>query len=123
MKQSHIGIDMIEISRIRQAIARWGEHFLTRIYNDTELDLYRGKPESLAARFAGKEAAMKALASAGPIGWRDVEILSEPSGKPVVHLHGKAWEKAKALELCGLEISLSHTREYAIAIVMGIYNE
>ena len=59
MKQAKIGIDIIEISRVKDAISRWGEKFLQRVYTDAELELYRSKKESLAARFAGKEAVSK----------------------------------------------------------------
>ncbi len=121
MKRIRAGTDIIEISRIQEAIERWGEHFLDRIFTDSEVRLYRGQGESLAARFAGKEAAIKALdASAGVIGWREIEILSEDSGKPVIHLYGRAQERARELGLAELEISLSHSREYAVAFVIGI---
>jgi holo-[acyl-carrier protein] synthase len=120
MNPHQIGVDIIEISRIRQAVDRWGEHFLKRIFTDSELNSYRTRPESLAVRFAGKEAAMKALSpTAGTVGWREVEILSEPNGKPAVHLYGKARQRAEDLGLKGLEISLSHSREYAVALVIG----
>jgi holo-[acyl-carrier protein] synthase len=124
MKQSHIGVDIIEIDRIRTVITRWGDSFLGRIYTDTEKSLYGNKLESLAVRFAGKEAAFKALGGPGTgIAWREIEILSEAHGKPVVHLYGKALEKAGILGLAGLEISLSHSREYGIALVIGMREE
>ena len=115
-----IGIDIIEIARVEKAIAHWGESFLSRIYTELELKLCRKKPSSLAARFAGKEAVIKAL---GPqskgISWREIEILSNPGGKPSVHLYGKAQNQAKELGLESLAISLSHSKEYAIASVIG----
>ena len=117
---NHTGIDIIEIARIEKAIARWGENFLKRVYTESELRLYRNKPSSLAVRFAGKEAVIKALSPLGQsIGWREIEILSEPNGKPSVHLYGKAQNQAKGLGLNSLTISLSHSREYAIALVTG----
>lgn len=116
----HIGTDIIEIARIEKAIARWGERFLHRIYTETELKLYHKNLPSLAARFAGKEAVIKALGpKTGRIGWREVEILSEPGGKPSVNLYGKAQNQAKSLGLNRLDISLSHSREYAVAFVSG----
>ncbi len=116
----YIGVDIIEIGRIQQAIERWGDRFLRRIYTDAELNLCRGKPESLAVRFAGKEAAVKALGTGmRGISWKDIEILAEPSGKPLVNLYGQAQEQANDLGLKGLSISLSHSREYAIAFVVG----
>ena len=116
----YIGIDIIEIARIERAIALWGEGFLHRVYTDPELRLYRKKPSSLAARFAGKEAVIKALGiQTKGIGWREIVILSDPSGKPSVHLYGKAQNQAKGLGLAKLAISLSHSKEYAIAFVAG----
>ena len=117
---NYIGIDIIEITRIEKAISRWGENFLHRVYTDPELKLYHNQPSSLAARFAGKEAVIKAL---GPqikgINWREIEILSDTSGKPSVHLYGKAQNLADSLGLDKLAISLSHSKEYAIALVVG----
>jgi holo-[acyl-carrier protein] synthase len=119
-KHPQVGIDIIEISRIKMAISRWGDRFLQRVYTPQELALYRGKVESLAARFAGKEAAIKALSIPGTIiAWRDVEILSESNGKPVVHLYSQALKQARKLGLEGVGISLSHSREYAVAVVIG----
>jgi holo-[acyl-carrier protein] synthase len=121
MKQAHIGVDIIEISRIRQSLDRWGERFLQRVFTNPEIELYRGKTESLAARFAGKEASMKALnVPDSGLSWKDIEILSGPNGQPVVNLYGSAREEAVKLGLSGLEISLSHSREYAIALVIGV---
>ncbi len=116
----HIGVDIIEIARIEKAIDRWGEGFFQRIYTEAELKLCRQRPSSLATRFAGKEAVMKALGTgARGISWREIEILAEPSGKPLVHLSGKAQKKAKDLGLDKLAISLSDSKEYAIAFVVG----
>ena len=116
----HIGIDIIEIARINQAIARWGESFLHRVYTEPELRLYHNKPSSLAARFAGKEAVMKTLKTGTTgIGWKEIEILADSDGRPLVHLYGKAQAHASSLGLGRLAISLSHSREYAVAIVSG----
>jgi holo-[acyl-carrier protein] synthase len=115
----YIGVDIIEIERIQRAIVRWGERFLHRVYTDAELALYT-KAESLAVRFAGKEAVVKALGTGmRGIGWKDVEILHETSGKPLVNLYRQAQKQASDLGLKGLAISLSHSREYAIAFVVG----
>jgi len=121
MKMNHIGIDIIEIKRVREAISRWGGRFLQRIFTESELSLYQDKIESLAARFAGKEAVIKALSRSGRVfTWREIEILAEADGKPVVHLYGQALIQARDLGLSGVEISLSHSRENAIALVIGI---
>ncbi len=115
-----IGVDIIEIARIERAVARWGESFLHRVYTDLELRLCRKKLSSLAARFAGKEAVIKALGAKNKgISWREIEILSDSSGKPLVRLYGKAQNQANGLGLDNLVISLSHSREYAIAFVTG----
>ncbi len=116
----YFGIDIIEIARIQRAIERWEERFLRRVYTEPELKLCHKKPSSFAARFAGKEAVMKALGTGTKgISWREIEILAEPSGKPLVYLYGKAREKAEDLGLDKLDISLSDSKEYAIAFVIG----
>ena len=116
----HIGADIIEIARIEKAVKRWGESFLQRVYTDSELRLYRRKLSSLAARFAGKEAVIKALGARNKgISWKEIEILSGPGGKPSVRLYGRIQNQAASLGLNKLAISLSHSREYAIAVVMG----
>ncbi len=114
------GVDIIEITRIEKAINRWGKRFLHRIYTRPELKLCREKPQSLAVRFAGKEAVMKALGTGiRGIRWQEIEIMAEPSGQPLVHLYGKAQDKADEMGLDRLAISLSHSREYAVAFVVG----
>jgi holo-[acyl-carrier protein] synthase len=123
MKQASIGVDIIEISRIREAAVRWGERFLRRVYTDSELEICQGRAESLAVRFAGKEAAIKALSAPGIISWREIEISSEINGKPKITLHGQALKNARALGLSSLEVSLSHSRENAIAFIIGIREE
>ncbi len=116
----YIGTDIIEIARIQKAVELWGERFLHRIYTEPELKLCLKKPSRLAGRFAGKEAVMKALGTGTRgVGWREIEILAEPSGKPAVNLYGKAQNHADALGLNRLAISLSDSREYAIAFVVG----
>lgn len=114
----HIGVDIIEIGRIEEAIQRFGQSFLDRIYTQNELNAYKDKLPSLAARFSGKEAVIKALDAPG-ISPRDIEILSSLDGKPLVTLYGKAKEKAERLGIAHLDITLSHAREYAVAFVVG----
>jgi holo-[acyl-carrier protein] synthase len=116
----HIGVDIIEIGRIRQTINRWGDRFLHRVYTESELKLCRQNYPALAVRFASKEAVMKLLGTGRKgVSWRDIETLSYPSGKPLVNLYGRARGKAKKLGLRGVAISLSHSREYAVAFVAG----
>ena len=117
----YIGIDIIEIVRIEKAIARWGETFLRRVYTDSELKLYREKPSSLAARFACKEAVMKLLGTGrNGVHWREIEALSHPNGKPRLNLYGRAQSQADKLGIKEIAVSLSHSKEYAIASVSGI---
>ena len=117
----YIGIDIVEIARIKRVIARWEERFLRRIYTDAELRLYCKKPSSLAARFACKEAVMKLLGTGRKgVSWRDIETLSHPGGKPLINLYGRAQNKANELGLKEIMVSLSHSKEYAIASVVGI---
>ena len=115
---SWIGIDIIEISRVQSVITRWGDHFLHRVYTESELALCRGRAPALAARFAAKEAVMKAFGTGTRgAGWRDIEVLSDSEGKPIVNLYGRAREKADRLDFGQLAISLSHSREHAVACV------
>ena len=114
----HIGVDIMEISRIEDAIERFGQAFLDRIYTQNELDAYKSKLPSLAARFSGKEAVIKALDAPGTSP-RDIEILSSPDGKPLVTLYGTAKEKAEKLGIACFDITLSHARDYAVAFVIG----
>jgi holo-[acyl-carrier protein] synthase len=110
------GVDIIEIERIEAALSRHGRRFLERVYTELEQVQCRGRAESLAARFAAKEAAFKALGSR--FGWRDVEVRCQPSGKPLLRFHGRALERAKRLNLREWSVSLSHSRGSAVAIVV-----
>ncbi len=114
--RQRIGTDIVEIVRIKQAIARSGDAFLRRVYTDAEINAYGSNPPSLAARFAGKEAVWKLLGDK-KIGWHDVEILSHPDGEPYVQLRGHAQKAAERLGIQEIAISLSHSQEYAIATV------
>lgn len=117
----YIGVDIIEIARIKEAVDNWGEKFLRRVYTDAELAEYRHKPSSLAARFAGKEAVMKLLGTSSiVVNWREVETLSHPGGRPLVNLYGKAQSKADELGIKEIAVSISHSREYAIACVSAV---
>jgi len=116
----YIGTDIIEIARIKQAIDRWGERFLSRVYTEPELRQYGQKPRSLAARFAGKEAVSKVLGNDNEgISARDIEILAHPGGKPQLNLYGRAQSAANNLGIKEIDISLAHSREYAIATAIG----
>ncbi len=116
----HVGVDIIEIGRIERVTNRWGERFLQRVYTDAERDICQTPAPALAGRFAGNEAVMKALGTGTKgVGWREIEVLSNRDGKPLVYLHGRAQKKASELGIGELAISLSHSRDYAIASVIG----
>lgn len=115
-----VGIDVIEIERVADVVRRHGDRFLTRIFTTAEITHCRGRVPELAARFAAKEAVMKALGTGvRGVGWRDIEVLPNRRGKPLVFLYGRGAQRAKTIELRGLEISLTHSKEYAIASVVG----
>jgi len=120
-----LGTDMIEIDRIEHSISRFGDSFLERIYTPAEIAYCRQKKktaaESFAARFAAKEAAAKALGTGISRGvtWREMEVLRHPGQRPTLHLHGRAASIAARLGVRHLALSLSHTRELAIAIVVA----
>lgn len=114
------GVDLIEIERIQQVIARHPERFLERIYTLRERAEVGANTASLAARFAAKEAVAKALGTGiGPVGWHEIEVLRGPSQQPVLHLHGQAEQLARQQGLNRWSLSLSHTRKYAVAMVVG----
>lgn len=118
--QHYIGTDIIEIERIRQASERWGDRFLHRVYTEAELSIYGHRPHSLAASFASKEAVMKMLGTGAlGIGWRDIETLYHPSGKPLIRLNGRAKKQANKLGIKEIDVSLSHSRDYATATAIG----
>jgi holo-[acyl-carrier protein] synthase len=122
-----VGVDLIEISRIQAMIERWGDRFLNRIYTPDEIARCRGRVPELAVRFAAKEAISKALGVGiwGRMGirWQDAEVLSDPLGKPEVHLYGRAAERATVLALNHWAISLSHSNDNAIAMVAALHVE
>jgi holo-[acyl-carrier protein] synthase len=115
------GIDIIEIERVEQAISRHGDRFLARIFTPAEQQDCRGNLASLAARFAAKEAAAKALGSGiGPVSWLEIEVLRGIENRPELHLNGRAAGLAGSLGLSTWSVSLSHTAEIATAVVTAI---
>ena len=120
-----IGIDVIEVERILRAIdhPEWGERFRARVYTPGEIAYCtkrRRYGESFAARFAAKEATMKALGRGfgGGIGWREIEVV-RGSGRPTIVLNGAALERARALGVDRWHLSLTHTAETAVAYVIA----
>ncbi len=117
------GIDLTEIGRIRNAHARYGERFLARIYTPTELAYClrkRNAAESLAARFAAKEAAAKALGTgiSRGVSWLEIEVTREKGGRPSLAFHGRAQQFATRLGVLHASLSLTHTSTLAMASVI-----
>jgi holo-[acyl-carrier protein] synthase len=117
------GVDLIEIERITHSIERFGDRFLHRVYTDPEIAYCRRKrssAESFAARFAAKEAGAKALGTGISRGvtWTEFEVKREPSGRPLLALSGRAEAMAKELGVRSISLSLTHTREMAMAMVL-----
>src|SRR6266545_4098856 len=117
-----LGIDLAEVGRVAAVLDRWGDRFLMRVFEPGELSRGRRRPRSfaehVAGRFAGKEAAMKALGT----GWRglafrEITVRRGPSGKPVMQFHGRALERARQLKVLTAEVSITHTSETAAAVV------
>src|ERR1700724_4536832 len=117
------GVDLAEVARIREAIGRYGDRFVRRIYTDGEIAYVERKAnrfERYAARFAAKEAGMKAIGTGWKRGvtWRDFEVANLPSGKPTLLLHGVAATIAAKLDVRNISLSLTHTAELGMAHVI-----
>jgi holo-[acyl-carrier protein] synthase len=117
------GVDIAEVGRIKAAVERFGERFLKRVFTPAEVRYCMGKlnaAERLAARFAAKEAGMKAIGTGLRHGvtWQDVEVLRLPGQRPILKFSGKAAEFADRLGCKRTHLSLSHTKEQAIAYVI-----
>jgi holo-[acyl-carrier protein] synthase len=117
------GVDLCEVPRLRAAIERHGDRFKHRVFTDREIAYAERKAnryERYAARFAAKEAGMKALGTGwrGGLGWRDIEVTNLPSGRPTLTFHGVAAEIAKKLGAKTISLSLTHTAEQAMALVI-----
>ena len=117
------GIDLIEIDRIQHSLDRFGSRFLDRVYTREEQAYCLGKrkaAESLAARFAAKEAGAKALGTGMRHGvtWLEIEVVREVGGRPGVRFHGRAAERAQRLKVCNAALSLTHSLNLAMASVI-----
>ena len=110
----------MEIRRVEQVVQRWGQRFLDRVFTEGEQSYCRGRAANLAARFAAKEATMKALSTGvRGVGWREIEVVRQKSGAPSLRLCGRALRRYQLLGLSQLALSLSHSRDYAVALVVG----
>src|SRR5690242_5091031 len=117
------GVDLAEVARIRDAVERYGEGFIGRIFTPAEIAYVERKAnryERYAARFAAKEAGMKAIGTGWKRGvrWQDFEVANLPSGKPTLRLHGVAAKVAERLGVRNVSLSLTHTAEFGMAHVI-----
>jgi holo-[acyl-carrier protein] synthase len=117
------GIDLVQVHRIEQSIAQYGERFLARIFTPDERAYCGARAPQLAARFAAKEAVSKVLGVGiqhrDGVGWREIEIVSNAHGQPAIRLSGRAARRATELGIAYFSLSISHTREHAIAMVVA----
>jgi holo-[acyl-carrier protein] synthase len=119
-----VGIDLVRVSRVEESLAQFGDRFLRRVFTEGEIAYATSAPEltaeRLAARMAAKEAAVKALRmSEDGVGWRDIEVVRDPSGACELQLHGRASAVAAAAGADDLSVSLSHEGDYATAVVVA----
>jgi holo-[acyl-carrier protein] synthase len=117
------GVDLAEVERIREAITRFGDRFINRIYTEREIAYVQRKAnrfERYAARFAAKEAGMKALGTGWRRGiqWKDFEVANLPSGRPTLQLHGEAKKIAQDIGVTSIHLSLTHTAKDGLAYVI-----
>ena len=118
---TELGIDIIKVERIRATLERFGQRFSRRVLTESEARYVRDRPETLAGRWAAKEAVSKVLGlGVRGIGWRDIEIERLPTGQPAVRLHGRAARRAEQLEMGRIALSISHEADYAVAIAFGV---
>ena len=118
---TELGIDIIKVERIRASLERFGSRFTQRVLTPSEQRYVRDRPETMAGRWAAKEAVSKVLGlGVRGIGWRDIEIERLPTGQPAVRLHGRAQIRAEQLGMGRIAVSISHEGEYAVAIAFGI---
>ena len=118
------GVDIVEIGRVIKSVERFGDRFLTRIFTPGEIAYCTAKKktsgESFAARFAAKEAGAKALGTgiSRGVSWQEIEVRRAPGQRPVLHLSGRAAERATAMGVVKVSLSITHTRELAMAFVV-----
>jgi holo-[acyl-carrier protein] synthase len=118
---SELGIDIIRVERIRRTMERFGARFSRRVLTPGEQRYVRDRPETLAGRWAAKEAVSKVLGlGVRGIGWRDIEVERLPTGQPAVRLHGRAARRAEQMGMARIAVSISHEADYAVAIAFGV---
>jgi holo-[acyl-carrier protein] synthase len=118
---TELGIDIIRVERIRATLERFGARFADRVLTPSERRYVRDRPETMAGRWAAKEAVSKVLGlGVRGIGWRDIEVERLPTGQPAVRLHGRAASRAEQLGMERIALSISHESDYAVAIAFGV---
>lgn len=116
-----LGIDIIRVERIRSTLERFGDRFTHRVLTPAEQRYVRGRSETMAGRWAAKEAVSKVLGlGVRGIGWRDIEIERLPTGQPAVRLHGRARARAEQLGMVRVAVTISHEADYAVAMAFGL---
>lgn len=116
-----VGIDIIEVERVRKVYERHGERFLRRVFTEDEVRQCRGKVTRLAGRFAAKEAISKALGTGlHGVAWREMEVVQLRSGRPTVRLHGNARRRAEQLGLNAFDVSIADLAQFSIAIAVAL---
>jgi holo-[acyl-carrier protein] synthase len=116
-----VGVDFVERARVIGAYQRHGERFLRRVFTPEEIARAHGRIERLAGRFAAKEACAKALGTGiGQISWQEIEIWRLSSGKPALHLSGRAATLAASLGLTAFDVSIADTGDHIMAVVVGV---
>lgn len=117
---TELGVDIIQIERIRRTLKRFPSRFMQRVLTDREAAYVRGRPETMAGRWAAKEAVSKVLGlGVRGVGWREIEIVRLPTGQPTVSLSGRALARAAQLGMGRIAVSISHEHEYAVAVAQG----
>jgi holo-[acyl-carrier protein] synthase len=121
---TELGIDIIKVERIANALRRHGDRFPNRVLTESEQRYVRNRPQNFAGRWAAKEAVSKVLGlGVRGVGWRDIEIARLPTGQPAVRLHGRAKVRAEQLGMGRVAVSISHEGDYAVAIAFGVRTE
>lgn len=119
-----IGVDIIEVDRVRKVYERHGERFLQRVFTEIEIHQCRGKVTRLAGRFAAKEAISKALGTGlHGVAWREMEVVQLRSGRPTIRLHGHARQRAHLLGLTAFDVSIADLQAFSIAIAVALQVE
>lgn len=116
-----VGIDLVKIERMKEVVEKWGQRFLDRVFTKQEISYCYDKKDpylSLAARFAAKEALVKAIGSAGPVSLTDIEVVNIDTGKPFIKINGKLEDFFKEKSIKRAHLSLSHEHEYGVACVV-----